>query len=100
MLDSEQVMGDTNPLREGDDGGEYVKFPVAMTMFAAVAALVMAVVGVLGNSLTVIALMRDRKLKRKATTIFIVSLAVSDLLFSAINLPFTSGQSLHPLLPT
>ena len=36
MLDSEQVMGDTNPLREGDDGGEYVKFPVAMTMFGIV----------------------------------------------------------------
>jgi len=41
---------------------------ISLLFPAAVAALVMAVVGVLGNSLTVIALMRDRKLKRKATT--------------------------------
>ena len=41
---------------------------ISLLFPAAVAALVMAVVGVLGNSLTVIALMGDRKLKRKATT--------------------------------
>jgi len=82
--------GDSGSLTKQDDDAEYVMFPVALTTFAGVAALVLSVIGVLGNSLTVVALMKDKKLRRKATTTFIISLAFSDLLFSAINLPLTS----------
>ena len=66
------------------------KFPVPLTTFAATAAVVLSLVGVSGNLLTIAALTRDRKLRNKATTAFIISLAVSDFLFCAINLPLTA----------
>ena len=45
-----------------------------------------------GNLLTVVALVRCQKLRSHATTAFVISLAVSDLLFSAINLPLTASR--------
>jgi hypothetical protein len=45
-----------------------------------------------GNLLTVVALLRCAKLRSHATTTFVISLAVSDLLFSAINLPLTASR--------
>ena len=42
--------------------------------------------------LTVVALLRCQKLRVHATTAFVISLAVSDLLFSAINLPLTASR--------
>ena len=45
-----------------------------------------------GNLLTVVALLRCQKLRVHATTAFVISLAVSDLLFSAINLPLTASR--------
>ncbi len=43
-----------------------------------------------GNLLTVVALLRCPKLRTHATTAFVISLAASDLLFSAVNLPLTA----------
>lgn len=65
------------------------------TIFAAVAASIFTVVGVTGNLLTVVALLRCQKLRVHATTAFVISLAVSDLLFSAINLPLTASRYVH-----
>jgi len=65
------------------------------TVFAAVAASIFTVIGVLGNLLTVVALLRCQKLRSHATTAFVISLAASDLLFSAINLPLTASRYIH-----
>ena len=50
------------------------------------------IVIITGNLLTVVALLRCQKLRVHATTAFVISLAVSDLLFSAINLPLTASR--------
>nr|CAD7266489.1 unnamed protein product [Timema shepardi] len=50
------------------------------------------VVIVEGNLVTALALLRCRKLRKHATTAFVISLSVSDLLFSAINLPLTASR--------
>jgi len=65
------------------------------TVFAATAASIFTIVGVSGNLLTVVALLRCAKLRVHATTAFVISLAVSDLLFSAINLPLTASRYIH-----
>ena len=49
----------------------------------------------LGNLLTVVALLRCPKLRSHATTLFVISLAISDLLFAAINLPLTASRYIH-----
>ena len=48
-----------------------------------------------GNLLTVVALLRCPKLRCHATTMFVISLAMSDLLFSTINLPLTASRYIH-----
>ena len=48
-----------------------------------------------GNLLTVVALLKCQKLRSHATTMFVISLAVSDLLFCTINLPLTASRYVH-----
>ena len=48
-----------------------------------------------GNLLTVVALLRCPKLRAHATTLFVISLAASDLLFCAVNLPLTAARYIH-----
>ena len=43
-----------------------------------------------GNLLTIVALLKSEKLRRHATTSFLLSLTFSDLLFCAISMPMTS----------
>jgi len=76
--------------QENDGFSGAVHFPTSLTLFAAIAALVLSLLGVSGNLVTVIALIKDKKLRKKATTSFIISLAVSDLMFCSINLPLTA----------
>jgi len=52
----------------------------------------LCLVGASGNLLTVVALIRDVKLRQKATTYFVISLAFSDLFFCVINLPLTAAR--------
>ena len=47
---------------------------------------------IVGNLLTVVALLRCPKLRSRATTMFVISLSMSDLMFSAINLPLTATR--------
>jgi len=72
-----------------------IHFSRPATVFAAVAACIFTVVGVVGNLMTVVALMKCAKLRTHATTTFVISLAASDLLFSAINLPLTASRYVH-----
>lgn len=65
------------------------------TIFAAVAASIFTFVGITGNLLTVVALLKCQKLRSHATTMFVISLAVSDLLFCTINLPLTASRYVH-----
>ena len=48
-----------------------------------------------GNLVTVIALLRYARLRRHATTAFVISLSVSDLIFAAVNLPLTASRYLN-----
>lgn len=48
-----------------------------------------------GNLVTVIALLRCSKLRHHATTAFVISLAMSDLLFCSINLPLTASRYIN-----
>jgi 7 transmembrane receptor (rhodopsin family). len=48
-----------------------------------------------GNLVTVIALLKCSKLRHHATTAFVISLAISDLLFCSINLPLTASRYIN-----
>jgi len=48
-----------------------------------------------GNLVTIVALLRNRRLKAHATTWFILSLCVSDLLFCLFNLPILASRYFH-----
>lgn len=65
------------------------------TIIAAVCAIIFSIIGVLGNLVTVIALLKYTRLRRHATTAFVISLSISDLIFSAVNLPLTASRYLN-----
>lgn len=65
-------------------------YPHSATLFAAICALVFAVVGVLGNLITILALIKCPKIRGHATTAFVLSLSISDLLFCSFSLPLTA----------
>ncbi|PSN55846.1 Protein trapped in endoderm-1, partial [Blattella germanica] len=48
-----------------------------------------------GNLITIIALLRCPKLRKHATTYFVISLCISDLMFCTINLPFTASRYIY-----
>ena len=55
-------------------------------IFAGVVACIFTLVGVIGNSLMIAALIRKKTLRKQVTTKLIISLAVSDFLFCSINI--------------
>ena len=62
----------------------------ANSEIAAWAAILCALLGGVGNVLTIFVLLRKRDLRIHSTTPFILSLAFSDLLFCLVNLPLTA----------
>ncbi|XP_049768742.1 G-protein coupled receptor moody [Schistocerca cancellata] len=66
-------------------------FPRPLLTFAAVATITILVVGVLGNLLTVVALLRCPRVRNVAAA-FIISLCVADLVFCALVLPFSASR--------
>ncbi|KAI5637519.1 7 transmembrane receptor (rhodopsin family) domain-containing protein [Phthorimaea operculella] len=66
--------------------------PREATVLAAVCACIFSIVGVVGNSITTVALLMHPKLRTHVTTMFVLSLCVSDLLFCGINLPLTASR--------
>lgn len=69
--------------------------PRFVTIIAAVCAILFSVVGILGNLITVLALLKYARLRKHATTAFVISLSVSDLIFSSVNLPLTASRYLY-----
>ncbi|KAJ8922691.1 hypothetical protein NQ315_007724 [Exocentrus adspersus] len=65
-----------------------------MLTAAGVLTIMIMVVGVLGNLLTIVALLRHSKLRTVAAA-FIASLCISDLLFCFLVLPFSASQFFH-----
>ncbi|KAF7267573.1 trapped in endoderm 1 [Rhynchophorus ferrugineus] len=78
-----------------DDGSKYVRYPREATIFAASCAVVFCILGILGNLVTVLALIRCPKLRNHATTAFVLSLCISDLLFCTVNLPLTAARYIY-----
>ncbi|XP_069694403.1 protein trapped in endoderm-1 isoform X2 [Periplaneta americana] len=70
-------------------------YPRGATIFASVCAVLFSVVGVVGNLITAVALLRCSKLRHHATTAFVISLCMSDLLFCSINLPLTASRYIN-----
>lgn len=66
------------------------EFPHSAAIFAAVCACIFTVVGGLGNLITIGALLKCPKMRGHATTAFVLSLCISDLLFCTFSLPLTA----------
>ncbi|KAL1505623.1 hypothetical protein ABEB36_005146 [Hypothenemus hampei] len=73
---------------------ELVRFSRPMMTLAGTFTIIIMVVGVLGNLLTLVALIRHSKIRTVAAA-FIASLCLSDLLFGFIVLPFSASQFFH-----
>lgn len=72
-----------------------IKYPREATIFAACCASIFCIVGVVGNFVTILALIKCPKLRGHATTAFILSLCVSDLIFCTLNLPLTAARFVY-----
>ncbi|KAB0801517.1 hypothetical protein PPYR_05871 [Photinus pyralis] len=68
------------------------KYPREATVAAAICGILFCIIGVIGNLVTIIALARCPKLRVQATTAFVISLCLADLLFCALNLPLTISR--------
>ncbi|XP_003746705.1 G-protein coupled receptor moody-like [Galendromus occidentalis] len=79
-------------------GPDWESHSSTLTLTACVA-IVIAFCGFIGNLLTIIALTSNRgpssKLRRNASNLFIVSLSLADLMFSAVNMPFAASRFFH-----
>lgn len=73
---------------------ELVRYSRPMLTAAGVITLIIMVIGVVGNSLTVVALIRNAKIRTVAAA-FIASLCISDLLFCFLVVPFAASQFFH-----
>ncbi|KAG5898605.1 hypothetical protein JTB14_020981 [Gonioctena quinquepunctata] len=73
---------------------ELLRYSRPMLTAAGVFTIIIMVVGVLGNSLTIGALLRHSKLRTVAAA-FIASLCISDLMFCFLVLPFSASQLFH-----
>ncbi|XP_013775723.1 G-protein coupled receptor moody-like [Limulus polyphemus] len=62
--------------------------------FAAFCIIVLSIVGICGNLLTIVALVRCPRVQ-SATAVFIVGLSVSDFIYCIWNLPFGTPEYIH-----
>ncbi|XP_063228650.1 G-protein coupled receptor moody-like isoform X2 [Bacillus rossius redtenbacheri] len=73
---------------------ELSRFPRPLLDFAATVTILIMVVGVLGNLLTVVALLRCPRVRNVAAA-FIISLCVADFIFCIMVVPFGASQFVH-----
>nr|CAD7438863.1 unnamed protein product [Timema bartmani] len=73
---------------------EYTKFSRPLLDFAATMTLLIMIVGVLGNLLTIVALIRCPRVRNVAAA-FIISLCVADFIFCIVVLPFSASRFIH-----
>lgn len=85
---------DVNMEEDRSQFSELLRYSKPMLTAAGVITLCIMVVGVIGNCLTIIALIRHSKLRTVAAA-FIASLCISDLLFCFTVLPFAASQFFH-----
>ncbi|XP_063872419.1 protein trapped in endoderm-1-like [Scylla paramamosain] len=100
LVEEAPSINHSTPSVEDDSGSQgdvarLIHYPRSATIFAAIASILFIVVGILGNLITIVALSKNRKLRFHATTAFVISLCVSDLLFCSINLPLTASRYIH-----
>ncbi|XP_030381481.1 G-protein coupled receptor moody isoform X2 [Scaptodrosophila lebanonensis] len=69
------------------DAGDASGFSQSLLTFAAIMTFLIMIVGICGNFLTVVALLKCPKVRNVAAA-FIISLCIADLLFCALVLPF------------
>lgn len=67
-----------------------VMFTTGISVFATISAVIILVFGIIGNLLTITALLKYQKLRKHPTTAFVLSLSISDLFFCAVNMPLTA----------
>uniref|UniRef100_A0AAG5D3I8 G-protein coupled receptors family 1 profile domain-containing protein n=1 Tax=Anopheles atroparvus TaxID=41427 RepID=A0AAG5D3I8_ANOAO len=72
----------------------YTGYPRLLLDIATVTCIAYMVVGVPGNLLTIVALVKSKK-TRNATAVFIMNLSFSDLLFCCFNLPLAASTFWH-----
>ncbi|XP_013780883.1 G-protein coupled receptor moody-like [Limulus polyphemus] len=63
----------------------------AVLHFATLCVIVLSIVGMCGNLLTTVALVKCPRV-RSATAVFIVSLSISDFLYNAVSFPFSASD--------
>ncbi|XP_055912322.1 G-protein coupled receptor moody [Eupeodes corollae] len=79
----------TSTMRDALNGDEINRFPRSLLTFAAVTTIIIMLVGIFGNLLTIIALLKCPKVRNVAAA-FIISLCLADCLFCAAVLPFSA----------
>ncbi|XP_066974459.1 G-protein coupled receptor moody [Macrobrachium rosenbergii] len=72
----------------------FADYPPKLLDFASSCCILFIILGVPGNLITIIALIKSKKL-RNATAVFIVNLTFSDLLFGVFNLPLAASLFGH-----
>ncbi|XP_057379048.1 G-protein coupled receptor moody-like isoform X1 [Daphnia carinata] len=72
----------------------FTEYPDELLHFAVGACVLFTLLGVPGNFITIVALLRYTKV-RNATAMFIINLSVSDLMFCCFNLPLATSLFYH-----
>ncbi|KOB66511.1 G-protein coupled receptor moody [Operophtera brumata] len=84
---AEDIMNITDGITASVEPSELSKFSPGLLTFAAIITGMIMVVGLFGNLLTVVALLKCPKVRNVAAA-FIISLCIADFLFCAVVLPF------------
>merc|ERR1712142_17645 len=80
--------------RPSYEDGTAILFSEATSIIGAVCAVLFAILGTIGNVFTIVALTRST-LRTHPNTMCLISLAISDLIFSVVNLPLTAHKFFH-----
>lgn len=95
-MDIETVLlSANNTLKNMNTITTVVVYDDAAAIFAATCACIFCVVGVIGNLITIVALALNPKLRGHATTAFVLSLCISDLIFCSFSMPLTAVRYIH-----
>ena len=80
--------------RPSYEDGTAILFSEATSIVGAICAVLFSILGTVGNVFTILALTRST-LRSHPTTMCLVSLAISDLIFSVYNLPVMAHKFFH-----
>ena len=84
----------TRGVRPSYEDGTTILFSEATSIIGAVCAVIFSILGTVGNMFTILALIRST-LRTHPTTMCLISLAISDLIFSVYNLPLMAHKFFH-----